>query len=377
MDFTPYAIDLPDATLVDLRERLARTRWPDEVGGAGWAYGTNLKYLRDLCAYWLEGFDWRAQERTLNLLPHFRAEIEGLGIHFIHVRGRGPHPFPLVITHGWPSSFFEIVKLIPLLTDPAAHGGAAADAFDLVVPSMPGYGFSDRPAHPFVSARVPDLWATLMQGLGYARFGAQGGDIGGGVTARLGQRYPDLVAGIHVTNVYGSIEAGDPPPTEAERAYLAGEARWEREEGAYEEVQGTRPQTLAYGLNDSPAGLAAWIVEKYRAWSDCGGELERVFSRDELLTSITIYWATQTIGSSFRPYWDFRHDPDRAPWQPIRVPCAIAVFPKDIAMPPREFAERSYNVQHWTDMPRGGHFAAFEQPELLARDIRESFGTLR
>jgi pimeloyl-ACP methyl ester carboxylesterase len=374
---TPYSIEIPEETLVDLRRRLVQTRWLDAVEGAGWSQGTDPAYLRELCEYWLDDFDWREQERKLNALPHFTTKVDGIGVHFVHARGRGPDPFPLVLTHGWPSSFFELVKLIPLLTDPAAHGAESEDAFDVVVPSMPGYGFSERPAQRFASARVPELWVALMQRLGYAHFGAHGGDIGGGVAARLGQRHPDAVAGIHVTNVYGSIEDGDIPPTRAEQEYLARQERWEREEGAYGELQATRPQTLGFALNDSPAGLAAWIVEKYRAWSDCGGDIERVFTKDELLTNITIYWATQTAASSFRPYWDARNDPGRPVWTRVRVPCGVAVFPRDIDVPPREFAERSYDVRRWTEMPRGGHFAAFEQPELLAADIRAFFRDLR
>jgi pimeloyl-ACP methyl ester carboxylesterase len=242
---------------------------------------------------------------------------------------------------------------------------------------MPGYGFSERPRQQFASARVPELWVELMRELGYPRFGAHGGDIGGGVAARLGQRHPATVAGIHVTNVYGSIKDGDRPPSEAERRYLVRQERWELEEGAYGELQATRPQTLAFALNDSPAGLAAWIIEKYRAWSDCGGDIEQVFTKDELLTNITIYWATQTAGSSFRPYWDARNNPSRPSWTRVNVPCGIAVFPNDLDVPPREFAERSYDVRHWAEMPRGGHFAAFEQPDLLAADIREFFRDLR
>jgi pimeloyl-ACP methyl ester carboxylesterase len=377
LELTPFRIDVPDDTLADLRDRLARTRWPGEVDGAGWDYGTNLAYLRELCDWWRDGFDWRAQERALNQLPQFRATVDGLGIHLVHVRGRGPSPFPLLITHGWPSSFVEFRKLVPLLADPAGHGGSQADAFDLVIPSLPGFGFSDAPRARYAYRRVPELWVRLMRGLGYERFGAHGGDLGGGVTARLGQRHPDAVAGIHVTNVYGSIGAGDPPPTPAERAYLERQRQWDREEGAYGEIQATRPQTLAYGLHDSPAGLAAWIVEKFRAWSDCDGDLERVISKDELLTNLTVYWATGTIASSFLPYWDTRNDPDPRPWLPIGVPCGIAIFPRDLDRPPREFAERSYNVRRWTEMPRGGHFAALEQPELLAADIRAFFRDLR
>jgi pimeloyl-ACP methyl ester carboxylesterase len=378
VEVTPFQIEIADEILADLNARLVRTRLPDEVEGGGWDYGTSVAYVRELCHYWSTSFDWRARERSLNELPHFRALVDGLGVHFVHVRGNGPCPFPLVLTHGWPSSFFELVKLIPFLTDPSAHGADAADAFDVVIPSIPGYGFSDIPSTRYASARVPYMWEKLMRGLGYHRFGAHGGDIGGGITARLGQLFPaSTVAGVHTTNVYGSIDDGDRPPSEAEKAYLERRERWERDEWAYGQMQGTRPQTLAVGLNDSPAGLAAWIVEKYRAWSDCDGDVESVFSKDELLTNITIYWATSTIASSFRPYWDFRHNPDALPWMPVEVPCGIAIFPKDIATPPREFAERTYNVQHWTEMPRGGHFPGLEQPQLLAEDIRTFFRQVR
>jgi pimeloyl-ACP methyl ester carboxylesterase len=344
---------------------------------SSWEYGTELGYLRSLCGYWREEFDWPEQERRLNELPHFRANVGGLGVHFVHVKGRGRDPLPLVITHGWPSTFFEVLKLVPLLTDPAATDDDQDDSFDVVIPSLPGFGFSDRPRDRFVHARVPELWVELMRQLGYERFGAHGGDLGGGVTARLGQRHPDKVIGIHVTNVYGSITERDRPPTDAEQRYLEQQRRWADEEGAYEHLQSTRPQSAACGLNDSPAGLAAWIIEKYRAWSDCDGDIERVFTKDELLTNLTIYWATQTIASSFRPYWDSHNNPRPAPWTPIRVPCGIAVFPRDLGRPPREFAERSYNVSRWTEMTRGGHFAALEQPELLAGDIRAFFRELR
>jgi pimeloyl-ACP methyl ester carboxylesterase len=261
--------------------------------------------------------------------------------------------------------------------DPGAHGGDPADAFDVVVPSLPGFGFSQRPGSALVHRSVPELWVELMGMLGCDRFVAHGGDLGGGVTARLGMYHPDRVMAIHVTNVYGSIGEQDPPASAAELRYLDEMARWADEAGGYAAIQGTRPQTLAVGLNDSPAGLAAWIVEKLRAWSDCDGDLEQVFSKDEILTTVTIYWVTQTAASSFRPYYDARHDPSPRPWMRIEVPCAVAIFPRDIARPPREFAERSYNVDRWTEMPRGGHFAAFQQPESLAQDIRGFLRALR
>ena len=284
----PYTIAISQHVLDDVRSRLGRTSWPDEVGNDRWERGTRLAYLRELVSYWLESFDWQATQSALNELPHFRTEIGGLGIHFVHMRGRGPTPLPLVVvTHGWPSTVFELSKLLPRLADPGAYGGDPADAFDVVAPSLPGFGFSDVPTEPLVHRRVPELWVELTCLLGYERFGAHGGDLGGGVTARLGMYQSEHVIGIHVTNVYGTI-GDDGAATDAERRYLTEVAAWEAEEGAYAAIQGTRPQTLSVGLNDSPAGLAAWIVEKLRAWSDCDGDIERVFSKDEILTTVTL-----------------------------------------------------------------------------------------
>ena len=290
---------------------------------------------------------------------------------------------PLVITHGWPGSFFEMSKITPLLADPGSHGGDPADAFDVVVPSMPGYGFSDHPVRPGMHVlRVADLWARLMtEGLGYDRFGAQGGDWGASVTAYLGFAYPDNLIGVHLTSMTRPapyLGPGAKELSEAEKGHLQQRENWLRTEAGYSHIQGTKPQTLSYGLNDSPAGLAAWIVEKYRAWSDCDGDVEKRFTKDELLTTITIYWATQSINSSTRLY----HETLNYPWnmkqgERIRVPSAMAVFPREISRPPREWGERSYNVQRWTDMPRGGHFAALEEPELLAEDVRAFFRPLR
>jgi len=380
MHSQPFTIDVPQATLDDLAERLAHTRWPDEVADAGWDYGVNRDYLRELVTYWRTEFDWRAQERALNQWHHYRAEIDGVDIHFIHERGKGPHPLPLILTHGWPSTFTEMQKIIPLLTDPASHGGDPADAFDVVVPSLPGYGFSER-----IAQRGPwkthERWAALMAGLGYPRFGAQGGDVGAGVTTGLGRFFPDQVLGIHL-----SSDSASPSPmpqdselSPAERDYLARVEQWEQEEGAYGHQQRTRPQTLAYGLTDSPVGLAAWIVEKFRAWSDCGGNVGQRFTKDELLTNITIYWATQTISSSMRGYYEGAHAASMTPLPPVTVPTGVAVFPSEylVGRVPREWVERTYNVQHWTEMPRGGHFAALEEPELLAGDIRAFFRDLR
>jgi pimeloyl-ACP methyl ester carboxylesterase len=381
MEYHPFTIDIPQAVLDDLAERLARIRWPDEVEDAGWDYGTNRAYLRTLVDYWRDGFDWRAQERALNAWHHYRAEVDGLGIHFIHERGKGPHPLPLILTHGWPSTFVELLKIIPLLTDPASHGGDPEDAFDVIVPSLPGYGFSDHITRRG-SWNTHGRWAALMRGLGYERFVAQGGDVGAGVTTALGRFFPEQVIGIHLNS---DLAWPSPMPdaadlSAAEQEYLARCQRWEKEEGGYSHQQQTRPQTLAYGLNDSPAGLAAWIVEKYRAWSDCQGDLERRFSKDELLTNITLYWATQSISSSMRGYYQGgQNTASSQPRSRVEVPTGVAIFPGEylVGPVPREWAERSYNIQHWTEMPHGGHFAALEEPDLLARDIRAFFRTLR
>jgi pimeloyl-ACP methyl ester carboxylesterase len=379
MEVQPFKVAVDDWVMEDLRRRLAGTRWPDEIPASGWDYGSNLAYLKELVEYWRTSFDWRAQEKLINSFNHFRAEVEELNIHFIHERGKGPNPTPLIITHGWPSSFFEMYKIVPLLADPGSHGGDPADAFDVVAPSLPGFGFSDRPTQRGMDIlRVADLWAKLMtEKLGYLRFGAQGGDIGAGVTSRLGFAHPENLTGIHLTSVTRPtpyLGPGARELSDAEKAHLDQREKWQQAEGGYSHIQGTKPQTLSYGLNDSPAGLAAWIVEKYRTWSDCGGDVESRFTKDELLTTITIYWITQTISSSTRMYYENQ----RQVWslksgERVQVPSGIALFPQEISRPPREWAERSYNVCRWTEMPRGGHFAALEEPELLAQDIRAFF----
>ena len=379
MEVQPFKVAVDDGVMEDLRRRLAGTRWPDEIPASGWDYGSNLAYLKELVEYWRTSFDWRAQEKLINSFNHFRAEVEELNIHFIHERGKGPNPTPLIITHGWPSSFFEMYKIVPLLADPGSHGGDPADAFDVVAPSLPGFGFSDRPTQRGMDIlRVADLWAKLMtEKLGYLRFGAQGGDIGAGVTSRLGFARPENLTGIHLTSVTRPtpyLGPGARELSDAEKAHLDQREKWQQAEGGYSHIQGTKPQTLSYGLNDSPAGLAAWIVEKYRTWSDCGGDVESRFTKDELLTTITIYWITQTISSSTRMYYENQ----RQVWslksgERVQVPSGITLFPQEISRPPREWAERSYNVCRWTEMPRGGHFAALEEPELLAQDIRAFF----
>ena len=374
-------VRVSDEVLADLQTRLERVRWPDEIAGEGWRYGTSLAYMKELVAYWRDGYDWRAQEARLNELPQFTVPMGDLDLHFIHAKGVGPSPLPLLVSHGWPGSVWEFHTLIPLLTDPGRHGGDPADAFTVVAPSLPGYGYSFRPTQPrFGVPEIAELLARLMTDvLGYRRFAAHGGDWGAFVTARLGLASPDHLAGIHVT-LLGLRRDLPPPahPTEEDRAYFEALLHWEREETGYQWIQGTRPQTLAYGLTDSPVGLAAWIVEKFRAWSDCGGDVERRFTKDVLLTNVMLYWVTGAINSSFWPYYARRHVgwpiPDGAR---IEVPTAYASFPREILHPPRAWAERVYNIRRWTVMPAGGHFAALEEPEALAADLRAFFRDLR
>jgi pimeloyl-ACP methyl ester carboxylesterase len=381
MTTVPFTIQIADEVLNDLHQRLQRTCWPDEIDGAGWDYGTNLAYLQQLVAYWREGFDWRAQERLLNRFPQFQATVDGFRLHFLYLKGQGPRPLPLILSHGWPGSFFEFYKVVEPLADPARYGGSAEDAFDVVVPSLPGYGFSERPHTRGMNvARIAELFVRLMRDeLGYARFGAQGGDWGSGITVRLGAAYPAHVVGIHLNMLPSwlgrqDIESlGDSPAIQRWRAQRQ---HYEQDEGAYSRIQGTRPQTLAYGLADSPVGLAGWIVEKFRAWSDCQGDVGRAFSKDELLTNIMIYWVTSTINSSMRLYYESAHTPAQTS-ERVEVPTGVAAFPYDIVTPVRSIAERTFNVQHWTDMPAGGHFAALEQPEALVQDIRAFFRPLR
>ncbi len=377
-----FRIDVPDAVLADLRERLARTRFPDQIEGAGWDYGTELSYLTELCRYWREDFDWRAQEAALNAFDHYRTRIDGQPLHFVHVRSKVDGALPLVLSHGWPGSVLEFYKVIDALTDPEAHGGSAADAFHVVCPSLPGYGFSGPTRERgWDVRRIAEAFAKMMERLGYARYGAQGGDWGAIITTLLGHVDPDHLAGIHLNMVVaGPPKGADPAPelTPAEQQALAGLAQFQKEETGYQQIQGTKPQTLGYALNDSPAGLAAWIVEKFRTWSDCDGDVEKRFTRDELLTNITIYWVTQTINSSVRLYCEsMRSGRFGVAEGRVEVPTGCAIFPKEIIRPPRRWAEGAYNVQHWTEMPSGGHFAALEEPDLFVRDVRAFFRKVR
>ena len=375
----PFRIHVADHVLRNLKTRLAQTRFPDALEGTGWDYGTNLPYVKELIAYWRHGFDWRAQERRLNQFDQFKTNIDGLDIHFIHQRSKEPRALPLVLTHGWPGSFVEFTKVIGPLTDPVKYGGRAEDAFDVVALSLPGFGFSDKPRAPgYGPERMAKTVAALMARLGYARYGAQGGDWGGIISRIVALNDASHVVGLHLNFCTAGPPPGPDPNADVPAAELqrmqARNAYMENERG-YSQIQATKPETVGYALNDSPAGLAAWIVEKFHAWCDCGGNVESRFSKDELLTNITLYWATQTAASSARIYFENRVAgpvPGR-----VTVPTACALFPKEITTPPRRWVEARYNLTRWTEMPRGGHFAALEQPELLVEDVRAFFRTLR
>ncbi|MBP7973250.1 MAG: epoxide hydrolase family protein [Candidatus Nanopelagicales bacterium] len=376
---SPFTIDVADAALKDLTDRLGRTRFTRQTA-PGWRAGTDPDYLRELVAYWRTGFDWRARECQLNQVSQYTVTLEGQRVHFVHVRAvpsrRGSASLPLVLTHGWPSSFVEMLPLIAPLTNPAAHGGKESDAFDVVIPSLPGFAFSDLPRQgPVIPPMIADLWARLMsEVLGYPRFGAYGGDIGSHVTGFLGSRHPERVVGIytHHPNLHPILDDVD-SLTAAEQAYLAGRSNEQSDDG-YAAMQSTRPDTLAAALLDSPAGLAAWLVEKYRTWGDCEGNVETRFSKDTLLTIISLYWFTGTIGSSFRPYFDDHQTP---PLAAVEVPTGVTLTPEDRDYP-REYAERTYrDLRQWRGPSRGGHFLPLEEPALLANDLRDFFRPLR
>jgi pimeloyl-ACP methyl ester carboxylesterase len=390
MSIQPFSISVSPYVIEELRERLGRARWPDEIPGSGWEYGANLEYMQALCAHWGHGFDWKEQEDALNIFHHFQAEIDGFCLHFIHEKGKGgdekskgrgekgkstgekangPDPIPILLIHGYPDSFARFVKLIPLLTQP----GPGGLCFDVIVPSIPGFGFSGKPTQPGMNTdRIANLFARLMkEELGYSAFIVHGGDWGSSIAEQMAIGFPELLLGIHLTDVpYRHLLTEKPEHmTEAEKKYLQAGKQWQMQEGAYAMLQGTKPQTLAYGMNDSPIGLAAWIIEKFYSWTDHNGDLQHVYTRDELLTNLTIYWVTQTAGSAFRIYYETMHHPPAAQAGRIEVPAAVFMAPKDLVPAPREFAERILNVRRWTQLPAGGHFAAMEQPIRLADDI--------
>ncbi|MCV7048324.1 epoxide hydrolase [Mycobacterium frederiksbergense] len=371
----PFRIAVHDDQLDDLLRRLANTRWPEAECVDDWSQGIPLAYTRELAAYWADGYDWRAREAELNRFPQFVTAIDDLDIHFIHQRSPHEDAFPLVITHGWPGSIVEFQKIIAPLTDPTAHGGRAEDAFHVVCPSLPGYGFSGKPTTGWGVERIATAWDTLMGRLGYERYGAQGGDWGAAVTTQIGRNVGRCCA------IHTNMPIGQPTtesmqnPTEADQSAFAAMKHYRKWEAGYSKQQSTRPQTLGYGLVDSPVAQLAWIVEKFWSWSDCDGHPENVFSRDELLDNVMLYWLTGTGASSARLYWEsFGAFGKR---EPVSLPTGVADFPKEILRSPRPWCESHYNITRWTTMPRGGHFAAFEQPELLIEDIRAFFATVR
>jgi pimeloyl-ACP methyl ester carboxylesterase len=376
----PFRVHVDDAVLDDLRRRLELTRFPAPIPGTGWEYGTPIEEVRDLVTYWRDGYDWRAEEARLNQLDQCTTELDGLPVHFVHARSSHADALPLLLVHGWPGSIVEFLDVVPRLTDPTAHGGSAADAFHVVAPSLPGYGFSEVPRVPgWDIRRVAHAFVALMERLGYEHYGAQGGDWGAQITTRMATLDPKHCVGLHLSMPIAGPPDGDASLTDEEQADLAVMARFQREDAAYASVQGTHPQTLGIALDDSPAGLLAWIAQRFRDWSDCDGVLERSFSRDQLLTNVMLYWVTRSFTSSARLYWETMHSGVlREPLEHVDVPTGIARFPKEeILRFPRSWVEQRYRVTHWVDMPRGGHFAAMEEPALFVDDLRAFFRTVR
>ncbi len=376
-DITRFRIDIPSADLDDLRERLVRTRWPEPETVGDWSQGIPLAYVRRLCDYWREHYDWRASEARLNRFPQFRTQIDGVDIHFLHARSPVDDALPLVITHGWPGSIVEFHKVVEPLADPAASGGDASDAFHVVCPSLPGYGFSGKPQRPgWDSGHIADAWDQLMGRLGYERYGAQGGDWGAQVTTAIGMRHPEHLVGIHLNMPIAFPDrAARDDLTDREQAALASMEHYDTWDSGYFRQQSTRPQTVGYGLVDSPAGLCAWIVEKFWAWTDCDGDPASVLTPDEMLDNVMLYWLTGTGASSARLYWENRVT---AFLGPVPVPVGCSIFPREIFRPSRRWAEKQYtNVHYWNELDKGGHFAAFEQPQAFVDEVRASFRPLR
>ncbi len=378
---SPYEIRVPESVLQDLRERLARTRWPDHIPEFGWAQGTVPSYLRELVDYWQNAYQWRDHEAMLNRLAQFRTDLGGGQLHFVHERSPHEEARPLLLIHGWPGSFFEFYKVIPRLTHPVDFGGRPEDAFHVVAPSLPGYGFSQAPQAPGATPRSfgAIFHALMHRVLGYPRYFAQGGDWGSVVASWMAHDFHPVVAGLHI-NMVGlrpTLNEESPPLSDEEKAFLAQARQQMGEDMAYQAIQGTRPQSLGYGLHDSPVGLAGWLVEKFRAWSDCGGDLEQSISRDELLTNLMIYWVSGTITSSMRLYYEYRHQKEKLPpGARVECPTGFCDFPGEIIRAPRSWVERAYRICRWSEMKAGGHFAALEAPEALTEDIRGFFGTI-
>jgi microsomal epoxide hydrolase len=373
----PFRIDIPQADLDDLQARLQRTRWPDQLPGAGWDYGIPLGYVKELAEYWRASYDWRVHEARLNTFPQFTTTIDGQNVHFLHIRSAEPDALPLVMTHGWPGSVVEFTEVIGPLTDPRAHGADPAEAFHLVVPAIPGYGFSGPTSAPGWNVRrIAQAWAELMHRLGYERYGAQGGDWGSTISRELGVIVPEHIIGVHLNMLLPYVPKDQDDLTDAEAARVHGLQQFRATGSGYGAIQSTRPQTLAYGLTDSPAGQLAWIVEKFGEWTD--GELpDDAVSRDQLLTNVMVYWLTATAGSSARLYYEQARAGGWGPPATSTAATGVAVFPAEIARPVRRFAEQSNNIVHWSEFDRGGHFAAMEEPDLLIADVREFFRQFR
>ncbi|HXD41494.1 MAG TPA: epoxide hydrolase [Ramlibacter sp.] len=375
-DIRPFRIAVGDDVLQDLQARLRNTRWPEAQLVGDWSQGVPLAWLQDVCRYWAEGYHWRVREAQLNRFTQFVTTLDGLDIHFIHARSPHAAAMPLLITHGWPGSIVEFQKVIEPLTDPTRFGGQAADAFHVICPSLPGFGFSGKPAGTGWGVdRIAQVWAQLMARLGYERYGAQGGDWGSAVTAAIGALDPGHCAGIHVTLAMDTRPRVEGEPTSQEQRALQALDYYRKWDSGYSTQQASRPQTLGYGLTDSPAGQAAWILEKFWAWTDCGGDPQNILSRDELLDNVMLYWVTACAASSARLYWEsFGKGGKRLA---VDIPTGVAVFPKEIIPPVRSWMEpRFRNIRHWKEMPKGGHFAAFEQPEMFVDEMRDFFRPL-
>ncbi len=381
MSLKKFQIQISDKSLEDLAYRLSNTRWPNQLKNTNWERGTKKDELQSIVDYWKNNYDWREQEKDLNSFSQFQCNIDGVDIHFIYEKGKGTNPIPIILTHGWPDSFLRYKKVIKTLSDPASSGGNPNDSFDVIVPSIPGFGFSSGPEYSgYNNSRVSELWVKLMtEKLGYTKFAAAGGDMGSGITRYMALNHPELFIGIHLTDI-GIIrpllmENDESKLSAIEIAYKKTARQWIAQEGGYMSIQSTKPQTLAYGLSDSPVGVAAWILEKFYSWSDCKGNLENIFSKDELLTNVMIYWLTNTIGSTANMYYENTHS--LPPMDKINVPTGLALFHGDVLLPPKEWAEKNLNIIHWAEIPRGGHFTAMEEPTLFTEDIRKFYRTFR
>jgi microsomal epoxide hydrolase len=371
----PFRVEVGEDVLLDLRDRLGRTRWPYQIPGVGWGYGTEQTYLRELCDYWQTSYDWRAAEKRMNTYQQFLHTVDGVDVHYLRVPGKGPDPFPLLMMHGWPGSVWEFMGVLGPLSDPGAHGGDPADAFDLIVPSLPGFGFSGKPQTPgWGVTRIAAAMNELMRALGYDRYGTQGGDWGGIISSQMGADHAGSCIAIHINQTYAPL----PPDASPEmREWAAAYREFRAGEMGYAQVQRTKPDSLTVAQNDSPAGLAAWIIEKFQTWGDTGGEIESAFTRDDLITNVMIYWVTESAPSAARIYYEMHLDAHAQTRPPVTIPTAVAAFPKEPYLMPRELTEARYNLVRWTDMPAGGHFAALEQPEEVVNDVREFYRSIR